>query len=155
MSNPFSTHLAGLIEADGRTLARIAREAVPPLTYSTTYGWATGTRLPADGLQLAAMVEALGLTRGEGATLRRKYQIAMDARAKARVANGWARSDKSADGLGRALIHGVTPHHACLSRFDGRWIVTGRTGTKMADDLDSVLGSMPAPSAADLEWVRS
>lgn len=154
MPNPFATHLAGLIEADGRTLARLCREAVPPLTYSTTYGWVTGTRLPTDGLQLAAMVEALGLTRGEGATLRRKYQIAMDARAKARVAGDWARSDLSAEGLGRALIHGVRPHHACLSRFDGRWIVTGSDGTVMGE-LGDVLRDLPTPSAAELEWVRA
>jgi len=154
MTNPFSTHLAGLIEADGRTLARLCREAVPPLTYSTTYGWVTGTRLPADGLQLAAMVEALGLTRGEGATLRRKYQIAMDARAKARVAGDWARSDLSADGLGRALIHGVRPDHSCLSCFDGRWIVTDKSGTASGVLVD-VLRDLPLPSAADLEWVRA
>lgn len=154
MTNPFSTHLAGLIEADGRTLARLCREAVPPLTYSTTYGWVTGTRLPTDGLQLAAMVEALGLTRGEGAALRRKYQVAMDARAKARVAGDWARSDLTAVGLGRALIHGVRPHHACLSHFDGRWIMTDSRGTASGVLVD-VLRDLPLPSAADLEWVRA
>jgi len=154
MTNPFSTHLAGLIEADGRTLARLCREAVPPLTYSTTYGWVTGTRLPTDGLQLAAMVEALGLTRGEGATLRRKYQIAMDARAKARVAGDWSRSDKSGAGLGRALVHGVRPDHSCLSRTIGAWIVTDKSGTR-AGELADVLDGLPSPSAADLEWVRS
>ena len=154
MTNPFSTHLAGLIEADGRTLARLCREAVPPLTYSTTYGWVTGTRLPTDGLQLAAMVEALGLTRGEGAALRRKYQVAMDARAKARVACDWARSDLTAVGLGRALIHCVRPHHACLSHFDGRWIMTDSRGTASGVLVD-VLRDLPIPSAADLEWVRA
>ena len=154
MTNPFSTHLAGLIEADGRTLARLCREAVPPLTYSTTYGWVTGTRLPTDGLQLAAMVEALGLTRGEGATLRRKYQVAMDARAKARVAGDWSRSDKSAAGLGRALVHGVRPDHSCLSRTIGAWIVTDKSGTR-AGELADVLDGLPSPSVADLEWVRS
>lgn len=154
MTNPFSTHLAGLIEADGRTLARLCREAVPPLTYSTTYGWVTGTRLPTDGLQLAAMVEALKLTRGEGAVLRRKYQVTLDARAKAKVAGDWARSDKSAVGLGRALIHGVRPEHVCLSYFDGRWILTDSRGTR-AGDLADVLNDLPTPSAADLEWVRS
>ena len=154
MTNPFATHLSALVEADGRTLARIAREAVPPLTYSTAYGWITGTRLPSDGLQLAAMVEALGLTRGEGATLRRKYQVAMDARAKARVAGDWSRSDKSDVGLGRALIHGVRPHHACLSCFDGRWVVTDHAGTA-AGEIADVLRDLPHPSAADLEWVRS
>jgi hypothetical protein len=154
MPNPFATHLAGLIEADGRTLARLCREAVPPLTYSTTYGWVTGTRLPTDGLQLAAMVEALGLTRGEGAVLRRRYQIAMDARAKARVAGDWSRSDKSGAGLGRALIHGVRPDHSCLSQFDGRWILTDKSGTR-AGELADVLDGLPSPSAADLEWVRS
>lgn len=154
MINPFSIHLAGLIEADGRTLARIAREAVPPLTYSTAYGWVTGTRLPTDGLQLAAMVEALGLTRGEGAVLRRKYQIAMDARAKARVAGDWSRSDLSGAGLGRALIYGVRPDHSCLSQFDGRWIVTDKSGTR-AGELADVLNGLPSPSAADLDWVRA
>ena len=154
MPNPFATHLAGLVEADGRTLARIAREAVPPLTYSTAYGWITGTRLPTDGLQLAAMVEALGLTRGEGATLRRKYQVAKDARAKAKVAGDWARSDLSGAGLGRALVHGTRPDHVCLSRFDGRWIVTSGGGTVMGE-LADVLGAVTAPSAADLEWVRA
>ena len=154
MTNPFSTHLAGLIEADGRTLARLCREAVPPLTYSTTYGWVTGTRLPTDGLQLAAMVEALGLTRGEGAVLRRKYQVTLDARAKARVAGDWARSDKSGAGLGRALIHGVRPDHSCLSHFDGRWIVTDKSGTASGVLVD-VLRDLPLPSTADLEWVRS
>ena len=154
MTNPFSTHLAGLIEADGRTLARLCREAVPPLTYSTTYGWVTGTRLPTDGLQLAAMVEALGLTRGEGAVLRRKYQVTLDARAKAKVAGDWARSDKSAAGLGRALIHGVRPDHSCLSHFDGRWIVTDKSGTRAGEFAD-VLNGLPTPSAADLEWVRA
>ena len=154
MLNPFSIHLAGLVEADGRTLARIAREAVPPLTYSTAYGWITGTRLPADGIQLAAMVEALGLTRGEGATLRRKYQVALDLRAKARVAGDWARSDLSGAGLGRALVHGVRPHHACLSYFDGRWILTDDRGT-VSCALVEVLHDLPHPSAADLEWVRS
>jgi len=154
MPNPFATHLAGLIEADGRTLARLCREAVPPLTYSTTYGWVTGTRLPTDGLQLAAMVEALSLTRGEGAVLRRRYQIAMDARAKAKVAGDWSRSDHTAAGLGRALIHGVRPDHSCLSQFDGRWIVTDKSGTASGVLVD-VLRDLPLPSAADLEWVRS
>ena len=154
MTNPFSTHLAGLIEADGRTLARLCREAVPPLTYSTTYGWVTGTRLPTDGLQLAAMVEALGLTRGEGAVLRRKYQVTLDARAKAKVAGDWARSDHTAAGLGRALIHGVRPHHSCLSYFDGRWIMTDDRGTASGVLVD-VLRDLPLPSTADLEWVRS
>lgn len=154
MPNPFATHLAGLIEADGRTLARLCREAVPPLTYSTTYGWVTGTRLPTDGLQLAAMVEALRLTRGEGAVLRRKYEVAKDVQAKAKVAGDWARSDLSGSGLGRALILGVRPHHSCLSCFDGRWIVTDKSGTSTGE-LADVINGLPTPSAADLEWVRS
>ena len=48
MTNPFATHLAGLIEADGRTLARLCREAVPPLTYSTAstrWRWTPAQRL--------------------------------------------------------------------------------------------------------------
>lgn len=85
MPNPFSLHLSAIIEEDGRSLARLAREAVPPLPYSTVYGWASGSRLPVNGEQLATLAEVLRLNRGEAAALRRKFQIAIHARAAARV----------------------------------------------------------------------
>lgn len=151
MQTPFSEHLAAIIAADGRTVARLAREAVPPLRGSTLNSWRIGARVPSDGNQLATLVELLRLNKGEAEVLRRKYQAVVTAKAILRL--GWRRSDLRSAGIGRALIHGARPHHVCLSRFDGRWIATGPQGTT-AGELSAVLGVLPPPAAPDLAWVQ-
>lgn len=151
MPTPFAEHLAAIIAADGRSVARLAREAVPPIRPSTLNSWRIGARLPSDGNDLATLIELLRLNKGEADVLRRKYQAVVTAKAILRL--GWQRSDLRGAGLGRALIHGARPAHSCLSRFGGRWILTGPAGT-VAGELAEVLGALPSPAAPDLTWVQ-
>lgn len=151
MPTPFAEHLAAIIAADGRTVARLAREASPPIRPSTLNSWRIGARLPSDGNDLATLIELLRLNKGEADVLRRKYQAVVTAKAILRI--GWQRSDLRGAGLGRALIRGAKPSHVCLTSLDDDWLLTGPHGTTLGT-LAEVLGDLPSPAAPDLAWVQ-
>lgn len=67
----------------------------------------------------------------------------------------WQRSDLTAAGLGRGLIHGTRPNHAALSLFGSQLIVTDSTGTVVGADLPAwcALVGREVPTEADLRWL--
>lgn len=67
----------------------------------------------------------------------------------------WHRSDLTAHGLGRGLIHGERPNHAALSAWGSQLIVTDPAGTVIGPDLQAWCARVgrPMPTEADLRWL--
>lgn len=67
----------------------------------------------------------------------------------------WHRSDLTAHGLGRGLIHGTRPNHAAVSALGSGFIVTDSDGTVPDVDLLAwcALVGRPMPAEDDLRWL--
>lgn len=97
MSNPFSAKLSELIYADGRTVARICREAGDAVKPVALHAYKDGRRLPQSASTLAIIAQALRLPAYKQATLVRAYTDAVQQQATTAREVARARASASSD----------------------------------------------------------